>query len=426
MTNFHQVMPMPNDISCAPDVLRRKKCVILICGILICFLTSMAKVLVPATIFDDLLKLGIPVDRVSMFGAAFLYAYAASQLLMGCVSDRYGGVRVVLAGGGMFALGTILFPIAGNYYLMLLCRIITGFGSGTIFLGIAKLLGDLFERSFSIMLGAVLFFIYFGPTAGTVPMVKLVECIGWQWAMILPGIAAAGFLLPVLFFMRGTMEPVAAGQTLAPLTAVVKNRKIWYVCSACATVYGVYYAIAGQIGQKILVDIFGFASGRAAFCIMVLTVIVAVNNLVVNLLLKLLGNRRKTVLLLGVIISLAGVGVGQGVLIGRLGAGWFLFSLLLVAFPAGFFSIFSTVAKELNPPEFSVMSIAFINFMAFFFISVYQNIVGVLLKRFVSITETLAFPPEAYISVYWFFIIAGVFSLAGACAVPETRGRAVR
>ena len=133
------------DIS--PELIRKKKFYILVCGVVTFFLTSMAKVLIPSTIFKDLQLLGMDAGRISSLGAAFLYSYAASQLMVGCFSDRYGGVRVLLIGGSLFSAGTIIFPLIPPhyYYLMILFRVMTGFGAGTIFLGVAKLLGDLYS-----------------------------------------------------------------------------------------------------------------------------------------------------------------------------------------------------------------------------------------------------------------------------------------
>ncbi|MBE6403819.1 MAG: MFS transporter [Lentisphaerae bacterium] len=402
------------------DLLRRKKMFVLFCGIFIFFLTSMAKVLVPATIFQDLLKMNMDVTRIASLGAAFLYAYAASQLVMGCFSDRYGGVRILLIGGSMFAGGTIIFPLMENYYLMLLFRVITGFGAGTIFLGVAKLLGDLFPGKFSMALGLVLLFSYFGPTAGTVPMVKLVEVWGWQKAMILPGLAAMLPMLIIVCCMKGLIKPVSGGQTLEPLAVMVRNRKLWVACFACAAVYGTYYAMVGQIGQKIFIDTFKFSSGSAATCIMVLTVIVAVNNVVCNVILKFFGNRRKLVILLGVLLALAGVLLAKYVFFARLSGVWFMAAAVCMAFPAGFFSIFGTVAKELNDEKYTGMSVAFINFMAFVFISSYQNITGHILKMFSPAAGTPVFSVTAYQAVFSFFLIGAVISLIAALLMPET------
>ena len=414
------------DLILPDNVLRKKKLLILLCGMVIFFLTSMAKVLIPATIFADLQKMGMSVDRIASLGSAFLYAYAASQLVMGCFSDRYGGVRILLIGGSIFAGGTIAFPLMENYYLMILLRVITGFGAGTIFLGVAKLLGDLFSAKFSMALGTVLLFSYLGPTTGTVPMVKLVELIGWRAAMITPGAVAMVPLILILCFMRGTITPVTRGQTLEPLFITVKNPRIWFVSFACATVYGSYYGLVGQIGQKLFTDLYGLASSKAALCIMALTIIVAANNMVVNLMLKLFGERRKPVILCGVALSFAGVLLGKYIFAASAGVVCFVIATVLIAFPAGFFPMFSTVAKELNPERYTAISVAFLNFMAFVFISSYQNIVGFILKSYPPQPGSLAFPIEAYSAVFNFFIIGAIISTIAALLVPETRDRVVQ
>ena len=408
-------------------LIRKKKFYILICGVMIFFLTSMAKVLIPNTIFKDLQNLNLGVDRISSLGAAFLYAYAASQLLMGCFSDRYGGVRILLIGGSLFSLGTIIFPLlpANQYYLMILFRLITGFGAGTIFLGVAKLLGDLYSEKFGMALGCVLVVSYLGPTTGTFPMVKLVETVGWRPAMILPGILAAIAMAVIITLMKGTIKPVTTGQSLEPLKVMLRSRKMWVLCFSCATVYGAYYSVIGQIGKKAMTDMFHISSGRAATFLMILTIIVALNNMGGNLLLKLLNGRRKLVLITGVTASLLGTVTAYSGFKFFGGSAAFLISGFLLAFPAGFFPMFSIVAKELNKPEHMGMAVAFLNFMAFVFISLYQNIVGWILKRYPTDAETLAFPVEAYTSVYLFFIIGALVSLTAVFFVPETKNHKV-
>lgn len=406
----------------SPERIRKKKFLILICGVVIFFLTSMAKVLIPATIFKDLQQMGMDVDRISALGAAFLYSYAASQLVMGCFSDRYGGVRILLIGGTLFSAGTILFPLMNleHYFLAILIRLITGFGAGTIFLGVAKLLGDLYPGKFGLSLGYVLIISYFGPTVGTVPMVKLVEFSGWQFAMILPGLVAAAALITIILLMRGTIKPVMPGQTLEPLFDVLKHRKMWFLCFSCATVYGAYYTLVGQIGTKIMSDVFSVKSDNAALFMMILTIIVALNNIGGNLLLKLFKGKRKTVLITGIFSSLIGIALANFVFYSKGNLFLYLISGILIAFPAGFFPMFSLVAKELNKPERMGMAVAFLNFMAFVFISLYQNITGWILNRYQPDAVTLAFPLRAYSEVFLFFLIGAIISRIAVCFVPET------
>ena len=321
----------------------------------------------------------------------------------------------------LFAAGTIMFPLLDNYFLMLPARVITGFGAGTIFLGVAKLLDDLFSKRFGIALGIVLVFGYLGPTTGTMPMVKLVETIGWRTAMILPGVIALIPMTLIFLLKSGTILPVTRGQTFEPLFVMLKNKNMWFASLACATIYGTYYTLLGQIGQKTLTDLYALPAAKAALWMMVLTIIVAGNTFFSNMYLALAGNRRKVMIISGVLLSLAGILLAQYGFHVNGNAAYFIVSAILIAFPAGFFSVFGIIAKELNPPKYVAMSVAYINFMAFLFISSYQNITGWILKAYPIRPGSLAFPLQAYNAVYLFFLAGAVISLIGACLMPETK-----
>ena len=403
----------------SPEQIRQKKFIILIAGVILYFLTSMAKVLIPASIFNDLQQLGFDARIISAMGAAYMYAYAASQLLAGIFSDRYGGVRILLTGGSMFFIGTIGFPLTDNAVLMILCRIAAGFGSGTVFLGTAKLLNDLFSKKFTLVLGTVLFIGYCGPTTGTMPMTKLIQIIGWRQAMMLPGYVTGGLLLTMLIFMRGTIKPVMTGQTFKPLLTMVKNFPMWMVCISGASVFGAYYVLLSQIGQKSIVDFCKVSPSKAAFGIMILTIIVAVHNMGVNFLLKLVGNRRKVVAYASLLCSAAGGFLGFMAF--SQNPSYFLVwcAFLLIAIPAGFFPLFCTSGKELTPPENIGMAVAWFNFWCFVLIASYQNVTGKVLQLY-SVSGQTAYPPEAYAKV---FSILGILSVIGFILTffyPET------
>ncbi len=403
----------------SPETLFRKKLMILICGVVMYFLTSMAKVLIPATIFAELQVLGFDARQISATGAAFMYSYAASQLLAGIFADRYGGVRILLIGGSLFASGSIFFPLLNNFHLMLICRMMTGFGAGTVFLGVAKLLSDLFSAKFAFMLGVICLLGYFGPTAGTMPVTYVINLWGWQFAMMLPGLIALLALAVIICRMRGTVKPTVSGQTLQPFFSMLKNRNMWMLCLSASVIFGIYYSISSQFGQKSLSDFCGMSREKATAVIMILTIIVACNNMGVNLLLKVCRNRRKAVTAIGMLMALAGT------LLAALAfrheppaAAVVITAYVLIAIPGGFFPLFGTIAKEIAPPENVALAVAMLNFWCFVYIALFQNINGTILQR--AAAGSTVFPPEAYSNVFVF--LAGTALLGGILSFfyPET------
>ena len=392
------------------NIIRRKKLFILVLGSVLYFLTCMAKLLVPAIIYDDLLKSGLDSRMIAGTGAAFMYSYAVSQLLVGVFSNRYGGVRILLIGGSLFAAGTLAFPWLNSYPLMIVCRIAAGLGAGTVFLGVVKLLGDLFSKKFALALGFVMLCSYFGPVCGTTPMVLLVKAAGWQMAMTLPGALALAVSFCIILLMRGTLKAVTRGETFSSLIKMLKNRQMWLLDISVPILFGAYYIIVSQIGQKSITDHCAMSPEFASGVILLLTIIVAVNNIGINGILKLFGNRHKPVSMLAYLITFSGAITGCIAFSLDNSIVLITTAFILIAIPAGFFPLFCAVSREINPPEETGLAVALLNFWCFVFIAVFQNISGKILQHF-AIEGQTEYPSEAYRWILGFIALA---VLAGA------------
>ena len=264
----------------------------------------------------------------------------------------------------------------------------------------------------------ILFFGYIGPTAGTL-IVFLIKAVGWQWAMAIPGMIAVSALTAIVFLMKGTIKPVTKGQSLEPLFCVIKKGRIWLLWLTSSVVFGAYYVLLAQIGQKSITDFSNLSASKAALCITVMTIMVALNNMGVNLMLKLCGNRRKVVASGGIICTLSGGIVGYLAFSGNWGLPGVFAAFFLIALPAGFFPLYSLIAKELAPPEHTGLSVALINFMAFVFIALFQNISGRILQNYTAAQGV--FPPEAYGAIFFFIALAALIGVVSSLFVPETR-----
>ncbi|MBE6364349.1 MAG: MFS transporter [Lentisphaerae bacterium] len=423
VTSLKNKRTVPIMIHSAPDnIIYRKKFAILLCGVLLYFLSCMAKVLIPGTIYDDLLNAGLNAEMISDTAAAFMYAYAASQLLAGIFSTRYGGVRILLTGGALFAIGTTGFPLTEMFPLMIIFRIAAGFGAGTIFLGVVKLLEDLFPAKFAMALGIVMFCSYFGPAFGTTPMVLLTGAIGWRNSMMAPGIAASLGVILILLLCKSTIKPVAKGNALKPLADMLKNRAMWLVSFSASLIFGAYYILTTQIGQKSLIDHCNLSAGYASMIIMGLTLLVAANNITGNVLFSLLGKRKKVMAFISFLSTAAGAATGFFAFCFTDSTMLVTLSFILIAIPAGFFPFFGAVAKELNPPEDTGLSVALLNFWCFVFIAAFQSIGGKILHHY-STGDVESYPPEAYCGIFIFLTISGVTGMISALFYPASSGK---
>ncbi len=400
-------------------IIYRKKFAILLCGVLLYFLSCMAKVLIPGTIYNDLKNAGLNAEMISATAAAFMYAYAASQLLAGIFSSRYGGVRILLTGGALFAVGTTGFPAVGIYPLMIIFRIAAGFGAGTIFLGVVKLLEDLFSAKFAMALGIVMFCSYFGPAFGTTPMVLLNNAVGWRTSMMIPGITALLGVMLILMLSRGTIRPVTPGNAFKPLLDMLTNGSMWLVNLSASLIFGAYYILTTQIGQKSISDHCGLSEKYASMIIMGLTLLVAVNNIGGNLLFNLLGKRKKIMAAIAFLLSTLGAATGYVAFGATHSAVLVSLSFILISIPAGYFPFFGSVAKELNPPEETGLAVALLNFWCFVFIAVFQSVSGQILQHY-SVDISAAYPPEAYCGIFIFLTASGIIGFICALFYPET------
>ena len=262
-------------------------------GVVLMFFTSMSKVLVPGAVFDPLQHelLLTAVDLASL-GSVYMCSYALSQLLIGMLADRLGGARVLLMGGISFSLGMVLFPLSSNLWLLRLFRLMAGFGAGIVFLGVAKLIADLYEARFSYMLGFALVLGYLGPTTGAAPMVWLVGKIGWRWALMIPSLMATVATLGIIFFSRGTMDKIEGGEPLwRPVLQVMGKSEMIRICLSSSIVFGAYYALLTLMGRKCLEDVGGFSVKSASLIITMLTIIVAACNLIGGTVCKVMKRR---------------------------------------------------------------------------------------------------------------------------------------
>ena len=395
-------------------------------GSLFNFFTSMSKVLVPGTVFDELQSdLKISGATLSLMGSVYMYCYAASQLLVGVLTTRFGGVRILLWGGSIFVFGSMIFPLLSNPYLMILARAITGLGAGSCFVGLARIISDMFPVKFTFMLGLALFINYLGPVTGGLPMTWLSNYTGWRTTLLIPATLSAINIIICFVLLRKKAGPISKEGTFKPLFIILSKVDNWKLYITSSVVFGAFYTILTIMGKKALIDFCKLSPAVAATWITIPAILIAFCNLATGKVISLLGNKHKKLVLFASIFSFLGIALACVSFTCKLGATFVISSYLIMAIPAGFFALYCTISKELNPPEYIGLALAILNFFAFAIIALDGNIAGFILKLFET-SENLSpegiynYPPSAYAIIFGVLSLLAIIGLIAALFLPET------
>ena len=405
-------------------------------GMLLYFLVNIHRVAIPGQIFSQLqAELGVSASAIAGLGTSFMYIYAVTQLVVGVLVDRYGGMRVAALGGVVMSLGSLLFACSANLWMLFAGRALVGLGGGCAYLCLVKECARLFPGRFTSVLGFIILFGYTGGIAGTYPFVGAVNAWGWRSGML--GIALAGVLVlagMALFWRRVRKPPVnhAAALSWEPYRRGFSNLHNLKGVFSYSLSFGMYYVVLTVIGKKFLEDAGGLAPSKAALCCSVMVLLSALCNQVSGILSSMSGNRRRPFILLqtamvpaGSLLVLAGMlGVPQGPVRGLLLVAGFL----LITFASGFSPVTNAIMLEVNPPALTGVGVAIGNFSAYAFVALLGTLSGGVLDAFRSQAQTdasgaLRYPDATYLVLFGIYLLIGLGTHLLAYRLKETHGR---
>ncbi len=394
------------------------------------FFSYFQRVAVPGTIFNQLQgDFGISAAAVTGIGATFLYIYAFSQLFVGMLTDKYGGRRLLLAGGTMLVTGSILFPLSQNLPMLYASRALTGLGASTMYLSIVKESDIMFGRkNFSMMLGIIFFTGYSGGLAGTLPFERLVHYTSWRSSLIGIGIVT-GIMLVGFYFMSRKLKREALTQkqlTLKPLIDIAKNRLNWPLLFSCPVNFSIYFTLQSVLGKKFLEDYGQLDSSKAAFFTFIMMLFAMTTLFSSGLASRMLGNRRKIFIMTATSLCMINSIMMMSALILNIKGDFILIFFILFAVTSGFLTIFVSTIQELNPKECTALSAGTLNFMCYFSVAVIAHLAGFVMDLFkpeAAQGQITVYPPQAYICVFGILSALSIASFFVSFRIRETHGK---
>lgn len=392
------------------------------------YFSNLQKVIIPGAAFDELQQMfSLDAAGVTRLGAMFLGIYAFAQLIIGVLVDRYGGARVIFGGGLLFCLGSVLSGCTFSLHLLYFSRLLTGFGAASIYLSMVKEIGRIAGNSLPMVLGITTLVGYAGAITGATPFIAGVDKFGYSAMVFWAGIATLiSYLAYTLVALRDNLPAVQKSVkfSISAYLNVFKSRQNCAMMLSVGISFGTYFALQSTIGKKFLEDFCGLSSYAGGNVLTVTMIIAAVNGFIVANISRLMGNRRRPVILFS----------GWGCLAGALMIGigvWFrlvylpVAGMIVMAFAGNVAPIFVAVLKESNKENCFGTTVCVCNAFAYAISAVFSAGAGKLMDVFPPemVNNIKVYPRESYLLVFGALIIFSAVSAWLSCLIKESRGK---
>ncbi|MFI5846616.1 nitrate/nitrite transporter [Micromonospora chalcea] len=221
---------------------------------------------------------------LATFSVAQLAVYAAMQVPVGVLLDRYGSRRLLLAGGALMVAGQILFAVATDAPAAVAARVLVGLGDAMTFISVLRIVAFWFPGRRNPLLVQLTGTVgQLGAVLGAVPLVLLLHRAGWTPAFLTAAALGATVVLMVLVAVRDTPHAEHA-TALAPDLATVR-RQLAEAWAEPGTRLGLWTHFVTQFsgsvfallwGYPFLVQGQGFSPTAAAGLLTVMTMVTLV------------------------------------------------------------------------------------------------------------------------------------------------------
>jgi predicted MFS family arabinose efflux permease len=343
--------------------------------------------------FQRFAPAGIAADLVAAFNtsasslgalaATYFYVYTVMQVPTGILVDTLGPRRILLIGGLVGGVGSLLFALASGLELALVGRTLIGLGVSVTFIAMLKIIAVSFdERRFATLVGLAMLIGNLGSVLAGAPLSWLAQVVSWRHIFV--ALAAMSLLLGVACWVLLREQSVGAGPSkpkptidrslvLSGLLSVLKNRDNWPTVCVNFGICGSFFAFAGLWATPFLTQAHGLSRAAAANHVSLYFVGFALGCMFMGALSDRLGKRKPVLIATSHLYLLIWLVLLWDLALPLL-ASYALFTLMGLV-TAGFTLTWSC-AKEVNAPQLSGISTSVTNMAGFLAGAILQPLVG--------------------------------------------------
>ncbi len=402
------------------------------------FLYAFIQRVSPSVMTDEWMRdFAIGGAGIGILSGMYFYSYAAIQLPVGILIDRFGPRKLMSVAAGICAAASLGFAYSELLVSASFYRVLIGGTVAFAFVGTLSIASLFFPaRRFALLTGVLMSVGMVGAIVGQAPLRYLLELSGWRFIYMLLAVFALALSLLIWFAVpRRPVQSLAdtktgdttgkASSLFTGLRGVVANRDSWYCAVIGFGSSATMLAFGGLWSVPWLTTTLGLSNTTAAAIASTMFAGVALSSPLTGWLSDTLG-RRKPILTVGMTVLLVALVI---IVYGGVSAPWALALLFLITgMGTGTMGITFGLAKELNEPEHSATAMGFINMWVVGSGAVMQPLIGWMLDR--QWSGELAAGARVYssMSYQWAFcalIVSVVAAVICTLLVREPNRRAI-
>ncbi len=203
---------------------------------------------VNAVVAPDLVRdLGLTASGLGLLTAAYFFAFAAAQLPLGVMLDRFGPRRVQAGMLLVAVTGALLFSFAENVATLTIARGLVGLGAAGGLMSSFKAVALWFRRDqIPVFNGLVMAFGGLGALVASAPADFAVQLFGWRTTFGLLAVvtlASAAVIMLIVPERAGGQAPAGLRALVADLARIYRDRWFWRMAPLIVTTCGCQLAI---------------------------------------------------------------------------------------------------------------------------------------------------------------------------------------
>jgi predicted MFS family arabinose efflux permease len=386
----------------------------------------------PAGIATDLAAaFNTSASSLGALAATYFYVYTLMQVPTGILVDTFGARRILLMGGLVGGVGSLMFGLAPGLELALLGRTLIGLGVSVTFIAMLKIIAVSFEeRRFATLVGLAMLIGNLGSVLAGAPLSWLAQVTPWRGIFV--ALAGVSVLLGLACWVLVREQPTAAGKpnpkpkfdralVLAGLRSVLKNRDTWPTVCVNFGLCGSFFAFAGLWAMPFLTQSQGMTRAVAANHVSLYFIGFALGCVLMGALSDRLGKRKPVLIVSSHLYLLSWLVLLSGLVL-TLTASYLLFTFMGLVTAS--FTLTWACVKEVNAPLLSGLSTSVTNMAGFLSAALLQPLVGWVMDRSwqggLTATGARLFTPEDFHAGLLLLVAVAAFGAIASWWIRET------